>query len=29
MAALYNTFASIAKAREATNRHELDDGKSY
>jgi hypothetical protein len=29
MAALHNTFATIAKAREAINRHVLDNGESY
>jgi hypothetical protein len=29
MVALYNTFASIAEACEAVNRHVLDDGESY
>ena len=29
MVSLYNTFASIIKARKAINYHVLDDGKSY
>jgi MuDR family transposase len=29
MVALYDTFASIVKAREAINRYVLDDSKSY
>jgi hypothetical protein len=29
MVALYDTFASIAEAREAINRYVLDDGESY
>jgi len=29
MIALYDTFASIVEAREAINRHVLDDGESY
>jgi hypothetical protein len=29
MVALYDTFASIVEAREAINRHVLDDSKSY
>jgi hypothetical protein len=29
MVALYDTFASIAEAREAINCYVLDDGKSY
>jgi hypothetical protein len=29
MVALHDTFASIVEAREAINRHVLDDGESY
>jgi hypothetical protein len=29
MVALHDTFANIVEAREAVNRHVLDDGESY
>jgi hypothetical protein len=29
MVSLHDTFASIVEAREAINRHVLDDGESY